>query len=325
MTSNTKCWAPLAETADNVDDAFAKGDLLWNPDFAPLTYHYEGNDRPVEFSQAIVRNDTGLILHDGIVGSNYGMVTNSDFKNLITQLSGEIDTTLEIDSAFHLQGGARTCVLVNMPDLGDEIVEGDKVYPFLMFHNAHNGKGSIDICPSMYRPVCSNTIQLVIRQAKEAGNSWKVRHTRFAMERLVEAVKIIGNAINMWDGDIALAKQMAEIEMTSDMMTAFMDQVIPIPEKATDRVKNARSKVRGDIIYRYENGTRNNLPGMERTLWAAVNAVTERVDHEAPSHMRGEVGSRKRNENEFLHRTETGGAKLKLNAWNTARQIVQHV
>ena len=87
-------------------------------------------------------------------------------------------------------------------------------------------------------------------------------------------------------------------------------------------MKTRTSKVQKDAVKRYAQSPTNNLDSMRGTLWAAVNAVTEQVDHGPVARLRGD-DKRDRAEQAFRRRMLGGsGAQLKADAWRVASEMI---
>lgn len=276
---------------------------------------------------ALRRSDSGDVL--GLVSEGYGIVPNRALFDLLDGLAGETGGAVTYESAFSMAGGRRVAVVARLPG-ESEIADGDKVRRYVLAQTSHDGSASVDLAPTTVRVVCANTVAAGLAEANRKGERFRIRHTVNALDRLAQARDIIRDAVALWDGDVALARRMAEVRISDDVLTAFLAQTVPVADKAGKVLTNRGERVRADIEERFRKGDLQNLPAISGTLWAAFNAVTEHVDHPEltgwdVTHLRGEEGSRERAESAYLRMAEGSGADLKARAWKTAVQLLDVV
>lgn len=323
LYANKPAWHRLGNVFDGdptIDEALEGSGLDWTVSKFPLYCEKTGETLPMSFDShvGIRRDDTGDLL--GVVGSDFGLVQNAEVFDILRALGDDV----RIESAFSMKSGRRIVIMAQMKG-SDEIVTGDQTERYLMIQTAHDGSSAIHVIPTHVRVVCGNTWRMAIDGRKEA-TSWKIRHTKNAAQRVEQAVEMIGKANKLFDGDIALARELVDVKLTAKTWETYLDAVCPLPKhdepSPAQKAHSTRvTAVRDDITERYMNGELNNLPGMERTAWAAFNAVTEYVDHGDASFVRGE-DDRAKLESDVGRRLEGSGDSIKRKAWKAARLLV---
>ena len=71
-----------------------------------------------------------------------------------------------------MQGGKKVWLLARMPQ--DYIITGERISPYLVFSNTHDGSGAIKVALTPIRVMCNNTLNLALSSAKR---SWSMIHT----------------------------------------------------------------------------------------------------------------------------------------------------
>ncbi|HXX95385.1 MAG TPA: DUF932 domain-containing protein, partial [Planctomycetota bacterium] len=93
----------------------------------------------------------------------------------------------------------------------------------------------------------------------------------------------------------------------------YFESVLPDPKDADPaRARTARENFRR----LFESGKGNTLPTVRGTLWSALNAVCEYIDHERPT--RGGGGETKKEFTRFQSSQFGSGAALRSRAWTQA-------
>lgn len=237
--------------------------------------------------RANVRMDTGAFL--GMVSDSYKVVQNRDAFRFLTTLI--TDRVLEFESAFSLSGGKRVVVTARMPEIdGIKLLPGDggrrvidQVRRYILMGLSHDGDSAIKFGLTTVRVVCANTYAMALQDSKGKIRELSMRHSGSIEDKLDEARALIGVANGEFEQQAGVCQRLAESILTREQWEAFLDIMCPIPHAAdpdfTERRAAAISETRTAIETLYLRGPLNNLPGMARTGWAALNAVTEHIDH----------------------------------------------
>lgn len=139
---------------------------------------------------------------------------------------------------------------------------------------------------------------------------------------MARATAILNQALRLFQGDVELCRKLAAHGLTDSAFGAWLDELCPMPPDSEGPRKINRARERRESIrHRYQHGRLNNLPGMERTAWAALNAVTEEVDHAEPAVVRGK-SQEERAESMVRSRLFGSGDELKVKAYQSLAQLV---
>ena len=100
--------------------------------------------------KANIRDTDRKIL--GVVSDRYKVVQNTDAFSFTDELLGQ---GVRYETAGSLQDGRRVWLLARMPK---EYTGGDdKICPYLVFSNSHDGTGAVKVAITPVRVVCNNS------------------------------------------------------------------------------------------------------------------------------------------------------------------------
>jgi phage/plasmid-like protein (TIGR03299 family) len=135
--------------------------------------------------------------------------------DLIDQSSGE----LGISSAGLLKGGAVAWVEISVPD-SITTPEGVTFRPNLLACTSFNGSIATTYKRTVTNTVCDNTMAAALG---EAGQQYKVKHTRFSQMRLSdarEALAMVHDTAADFEAEVA---ELCRLEVTDKQWGAFLD------------------------------------------------------------------------------------------------------
>lgn len=206
----------------------------------------------------------------GVVGKQYTPVQNDEAFSFFDSVIDRGEAIYE--SAGALGKGEKVWILAKLPD--DIIVGGkDVVKEYLLLVNTHDGSRAFTARPTSVRVVCSNTLAMAL---SEANANISIRHTSDAVARIQEAARIIGLARKQSLETSEAFNRMAAFQVDTVKLRYFMEQVFPIKGLIDDSPKI--KKTRELVTSLFEGGAiGSELAG--RTMWQAVNCVSELVSH----------------------------------------------
>jgi len=252
-------------------EAMELAGMAWTASLQPLYLHREGKAYEVSSHRAVVRNDTSEQL--GVVGSDYHITQYSELFEFADALVGA--ATAMYHTAGTIRGGSRGWILAKLPTTL-VIVPGDVVEQYLMIGSAHDGSMANTAGFTSTRVVCANTFHAAIPGLK---NMIKIRHTRNVKERLEEARKVLKIGTQYFEVLGKRFQALAAAQITERMAREYFTAVFPLTQNAkgedSTRIKNTHET----LAFLFQEGRGNQLPGVKNTFWAALNAVTEYVDH----------------------------------------------
>ena len=155
---------PLIRVPQSVYDAIKNGEEVGNINLSKSNL--------ISSHAATVRDDRDFTL--GVVGSSYGVVQNSkafEFIDFIKEVSGQEPI---VETAGLLGNGERLFVTCK---LGEDsyLNPNDAVRNYVVFSTTHNGMGSVLCFFSPTRIICSNALNMAIR---ECPNKVMFKHTK---------------------------------------------------------------------------------------------------------------------------------------------------
>jgi phage/plasmid-like protein (TIGR03299 family) len=249
-------------------EALEQSGLDWSVIQTPI---YTGNGHLIPNFKANVRDKDSSIL--GIVSDRYSVVQNVEAFEFTDNLLGE---GVRYETAGVLQGGRRVWLLAKLPER--YIINGEKIEPFLVFSNSHDGSAAITVAMTPIRVVCQNTLNLALNQAKRA---WSSKHVGNIQGKLHEAHETLELAQSYMDNLGREIDSLNRIKLTdSRVMDIIYNELFPEPENATPIQKKNIKQIRDDLITRYFEAP--DLKILPKTAYRFVNAVSDHSTHSTP-------------------------------------------
>lgn len=220
----------------------------------------------------------------GTVGSKYEIIQNVDAFAFVDNM---VDSGLKFEKAGQTAGG----MVYIIASLDEFDIFGDKMTPYIIFQNSHNGSIPMKAALTTLRMVCQNQFTVAF---KEASNVVKVRHTANANQRMAEAQRIMHEAINYRSSVNQLAEQLNSVKVNSIAANRIAAELFPYTEKDSklkvERAEEARSNLLR--IFRKDDDLANH----RNTGWGMFNAYSDFVTHAQPNRM-----TKNWEENKFVH------------------------
>lgn len=260
-------------------EALERAGLDWRVEQLPILYRRgDGPFETVESHVVNLRSDDGRQL--GIVGRDYVPVQNAEQAEFIEALVGEGEAAVECVGA--LRDGRRQFWTVRLP--GDLMVcEGDRVRPYLIVTNAHDGTLSLRAFTSAVRVVCSNTLTVAL---EGAGGGLSIRHQGDVRSRIQQARRLLSVADEHHRRFGETLKELASVEIEPAEAEAFTAHVLPFPRQASERQRRRIEATRELVLLNLEQGAGSELAG--RTPWGLYQATSEWLSHQRPFRGRDE-------------------------------------
>lgn len=264
--------------------------------------------------RVIMRSDTCAPL--GIVSDSYQIVQPAEIFALVARLLSADGSGTHIETAMALRGGAQMVVTARLGDDVEIAGPADKVRPYLAVWTAVDGSMRTEADLRQTRIVCANTRRIAASEGKMA---YSLSHK--SVFDPAEAVRRIGIMRKEWAADVALSRRMTHVDLTREQREAFV--VSALDPKAVNLATGkadgkAIDTVRESAAYRqimglFLTGRGARLDGVQGTVWGALNAITEYVDHHARA---------RTEENRFLSAQQGPGAALKDRAAELAGLLI---
>lgn len=235
--------------------------------------------------KANVRETDGKFL--GPVTDKYKIVQNADAFAFTDALLGQ---GVRYETAGSLASGKRVWLLARME--GTLLAE-EKIDPYLVFTNSHDGKGAVRVAIVPVRVVCQNTLNMALASA---SRHWSCSHIGDIDGKLEDARYTLQSAerymaaLEEEFGELKLKKvtekqvrdmtdKLLEIEFESIFKKAIKDtKVIDIKEHLRQqKFEEKLNRKRKEILNIYFN--KSDLRGTEESAFRFVNAVSDWVTH----------------------------------------------
>lgn len=207
----------------------------------------------------------------GVVSDKYKPVQNRDAFAFTDTLLGD---GVEYETAGSLSSGKRVWMLAKMEG---RMMTDEKVDPYLVFTNSHDGTGAIRVAITPVRVVCQNTLNLALTTARR---QWSCIHIGDINEKMEEARATLENANNYM---AALEKQFEHLKlkkMSDDKVREYIDLLLPIASEDGEIRKINVGRMREDLAMRYFDAP--DLSSIEKSAYRFINAVSDFATHRPP-------------------------------------------
>lgn len=255
------------QEAPSSSEALIKAGLDWNVVQEPI---YTETEELIEGYKANVRDSDRKVL--GVVTDRYKVIQNQEAFAFTDELLGE---GVRYETAGSLQGGKKVWLLAHMPH--EYIISGERISPYLLFSNTHDGSGAIKVALTPIRVVCQNTLNLALSQA---SRSWSMIHTGNIQNKLQEAKDTLFMAEKYMDN---LGKEFETLRMqsiTDKQVMEFIETLLPIEDNATSQQKRNMKRLQEDMKMRYFDAP--DLQDVGRNAYRFINAVSDFATHAEP-------------------------------------------
>ncbi|WP_171908589.1 DUF932 domain-containing protein [Streptomyces nanshensis] len=235
----------------------------------------ESVEFPEHFGTVRTHPKTGKPEWLGVVGTDYQPVQNeehAEFLNLLVEESGA-----HFETAGSLRGGRQVFLTMKLPQT--MTVGGhDRVDLYIAAFNGHDGGSAFRVVTTPVRVVCANTQRAALRNAV---SSVSIRHTKNAKSRIIAAREALDLTFTYAEEFEKAAQRMIEAEMSTGELRDAVARMWPEQKDESRVTQRNREQRLGKITDLFERAeTQANIRG---TRWAGFQAITEYVEHFAPS------------------------------------------
>ncbi len=255
------------EEAPTSADALRLAGLDWEVLQEPI---FTDTGNLISGYKANVRSTDKRVL--GVVTDRYKIVQNVEAFEFTDALLGE---GVRYETAGSLQEGRKVWLLARLPR--EYIIGGERISPYLVFSNSHDGSGAVKVAVTPIRVVCNNTLNLALDTAKR---SWSMIHTGNIQEKIQEAKDTLFLAEAYMD---ELGKEFENLrakELTDSQVMEYIEILLPIEKDASVlQVKNIK-RLRADMAARYFDAP--DLKKVGNNAYRFINAVSDFATHSAP-------------------------------------------
>lgn len=231
---------------------------------------YTKDEELIKGYKANVRDSDRKVL--GVVTDRYKVIQNRDAFAFTDSLLGE---GVRYETAGSLMGGRKVWLLAHMPH--NYIISGERISPYLVFSNTHDGSGAVKVALTPVRVVCNNTLNLALSTAKR---SWSMVHTGNIAGKLDEAGDTLFLAEKYMD---SLGKEFEALRMkklTDKQVMEFIEILLPAADISTPLQQKNMKRLQEDMKRRYFDAP--DLQGTGKNAYRFINAVSDFATHAKP-------------------------------------------
>ncbi len=217
-----------------------------------------------------IRDSDGKAL--GVVTDRYRIIQNQEAFAFTDALLGK---GVRYETAGSLQEGRRVWLLARLPH--EYIISGERISPYLVFSNTHDGSGAVRAALTPVRVVCNNTLNLALHTAKR---SWSMIHTGNITDKMKEAENTLFMAEEYME---SLGKEFERLrgrKITDGQVKEYIEQLLPLENGATPVQSRNVLKLREDMRRRYYDAP--DLQDVGKNAYRFINAVSDFATHAGP-------------------------------------------
>ena len=220
--------------------------------------------------KANVRDSDRKVL--GVVTDRYKVIQNEEAFAFTDALLGE---GVRYETAGSLQDGKKVWMLARLPQ--EYIISGERISPYLVFSNTHDGSGAVKVAVTPIRVVCNNTLNLALATAKR---SWSMVHTGDIKEKMEEAKETLFMAQKYMD---KLGKEFENLrakKLGDKEVMDYIELLLPLDTDASSQQVRNIKRLREDMKARYFDAP--DLQDVGKNAYRFVNAVSDFATHAEP-------------------------------------------
>ena len=248
-------------------DALQLAGLDWNVVQEPI---YTEFNEVVEGYKANVRDSDRKVL--GVVSDRYKVVQNADAFSFTDELLGK---GVRYETAGSLQEGKKVWLLARLPR--EYIIGGERISPYLVFSNTHDGSGSVKVAITPVRVVCNNTLNLAL---STANRSFSMIHTGNIQDKIQEAKDTLFMAEQYMDCLGAEFEQLRKQKISDAQVKEYIELLLPIEKEASKIQSKNILRLREDMKSRYYDAP--DLQKVGNNAYRFINAVSDFATHANP-------------------------------------------
>ena len=257
----------MVADAPNSKDALRIAGLNWKVLQEPV---YTENEELIQGYKANVRDTDRKVL--GVVTDRYKVIQNEEAFAFTDTLLGE---GVRYETAGSLQEGRRVWMLARLPR--EFIIGGERISPYMVFSNTHDGSGAVKTALTPIRVVCNNTLNLALRTAKR---SWSMIHTGDISGKIEEAKNTLLLADEYMTALGQEFENLRKIKLSEKQVLDYIKILLPMEENYSLLQKRGVEKLRADMKMRYFDAP--DLKDVGNNGYRFVNAVSDFATHSTP-------------------------------------------
>lgn len=257
----------IVKEAPTSADAIRLAGLDWSVVQEPI---YTNFNRVVDGYRANVRSSDRKVL--GVVSDRYKVVQNVDAFSFTDELLGK---GVRYETAGSLQECKKVWLLARLPR--EYIIAGERISPYLVFSNTHDGSGSVKVAITPVRVVCNNTLNLALGTAKR---SFSMIHTGNIQDKIQEAKDTLFLAEEYMDCLGVEFERLRRQKITDAQVKEYIESLLPMEKDPTPIQSKNIIRLREDMMRRYYDAP--DLQKVGSNAYRFINAVSDFATHSTP-------------------------------------------
>jgi phage/plasmid-like protein (TIGR03299 family) len=257
----------VVKEAPTSQEALQLAGLDWNVVQEPI---YTPFREKIDGFKANVRDTDRKVL--GVVSDRYKVVQNVEAFSFTDELLGN---GVRYETAGSLSEGRRVWLLARLPR--EYIVSGERISPYLVFSNTHDGSGSVKVAITPIRVVCNNTLNLALTTAQR---SFSMIHTGNIADKIQEAKDTLFMAESYMDNLGAEFEKLRKQNVTDSQINEYIELLLPMDKNPTKMQEKNIIRLRDDMRRRYYDAP--DLQRVGNNAYRFINAVSDFATHANP-------------------------------------------
>ena len=255
------------EEAPTSTDALRLAGLDWQVIQEPI---YTDTGERISGYKANVRDSDRKVL--GVVTDRYKIIQNQEAFAFTDALLGE---GVRYETAGALQDGKKVWLLARLPR--EYIISGERISPYLVFSNTHDGSGAVKVALTPIRVVCNNTLNLALNTA---SRSWSMIHTGNIKNKVWEAKNTLFMAEEYMEKLGKEFENLRKQKLSDQQVKEYIELLLPMEKNATAMQSKNIQKLRNDMRSRYYDAP--DLKDVGNNAYRFINAVSDFATHSQP-------------------------------------------
>lgn len=255
------------EEAPSSEEALRLAELDWQVEQKSI---YTDNGDVISGYKANVRDSDNRVL--GVVTDRYKVIQNREAFAFTDSLLGR---GVRYETAGSLMEGRKVWLLARLPR--EYIIAGERISPYLVFSNAHDGNGAVKVALTPIRVVCNNTLNLALSTASRA---WSMVHTGNIRDKIQEAENTLFMAEEYMDSLGKEFEMLRRKKITDGQVREYIERLLPMEKDVTSIQSKNVTRLRQDMESRYFNAP--DLQDIGNNAYRFVNAVSDFATHSKP-------------------------------------------
>lgn len=255
------------EEAPTSTDALRLAGLDWQVIQEPI---YTDTGERISGYKANVRDSDRKVL--GVVTDRYKIIQNQEAFAFTDALLGE---GVRYETAGALQEGKKVWLLARLPR--EYIISGERISPYLVFSNTHDGSGAVKVALTPIRVVCNNTLNLALNTA---SRSWSMIHTGNIKNKVWEAKNTLFMAEEYMEKLGKEFENLRKQKLSDQQVKEYIELLLPMEKNATAMQSKNIMKLRSDMRSRYYDAP--DLKDVGNNAYRFINAVSDFATHAQP-------------------------------------------